>query len=241
MRGVQVVNNFFSRWSQRKLDGDNPDSAVSQDTSNFQDESDKVNAEDKNLAADGVGTDKLATESVETTTSDENLSETEYLNDTSLEEVVEETSLAQLLASGAEAGAKKAAMRKLFLSGEFSEVDRLNDYDHDYSSVKSLTTEAASKLRNWVNEKLEEDEIAESERADANKELVSDKESDSNDKLASNAEEDNTEEESLKEVDQEASNLEKSVEPLDQEASIEVSHAGAPDVDVPKSHVLDNQ
>lgn len=219
MRGVQVVNNFFSRWSQRKLDGDNPDSAVSQDTSNFQGESDKVNAEAENLAADGVGTDKLDTESVETTTPDENLSE---------------TSLAQLLASGAEAGAKKAAMRKLFLSGEFSEVDRLNDYDHDYSSVKSLTTEAASKLRNWVNEKLEEDEIAESERADANKEPVSNKESDFNDKLASNAAEDNTEEESLKEVDQEASNLEKSVEPHDQEASIEVSDAGAPDVDVPK-------
>lgn len=192
MRGVQVVNNFFSRWSQRKLDGDNPDSAVSQDTSNFQGESSKVNAESENLAADGVGTDKLDIESVETTTSDESLSETELLNDAPLEEVAQETSLAQLLVSGAEAGAKKAAMRKLFLSGEFSEVDRLNDYDHDYSSVKSLSTEAASKLRNWVNEKLEEDE--------AEEEIV---EADSNESCASSSEVNNSDGEEQKENTQE--------------------------------------
>ncbi|NOH96330.1 DUF3306 domain-containing protein [Vibrio sp. 99-70-13A1] len=187
-----MVNNFFSRWSQRKLDGDNPDSAVSQDTSNFQGESSKVNAESENLAADGVGTDKLDIESVETTTSDESLSETELLNDAPLEEVAQETSLAQLLVSGAEAGAKKAAMRKLFLSGEFSEVDRLNDYDHDYSSVKSLSTEAASKLRNWVNEKLEEDE--------AEEEIV---EADSNESCASSSEVNNSDGEEQKENTQE--------------------------------------
>ncbi|TNF10743.1 MAG: DUF3306 domain-containing protein, partial [Vibrionaceae bacterium] len=46
---------------------------------------------------------------------------------------------------------KKAALRKLFLSGEFSEVDRLNDYDHDYTAVKSLSAEVAQGLRDWMN------------------------------------------------------------------------------------------
>ena len=252
MRGVQVANNFFSRWSQRKLDGDQSDSAVSQNESNLQDESIKVNSGAENLTVDGLGADKLDTDRLKTESLDtksveaENLeaatpesqSEADHLDNTPVEEVDEDASLAQLLASGAEAGAKKAAMRKLFLSGEFSEVDRLNDYDHDYSSVKSLTTEAASKLRNWVNEKLEEDEIEELEGADSDKERVSNKDSDSNETLASNIE-DNTEGESLKEVDQDALNLEKNVEPHDKEAITETSYTGTPDA--PISHALDNQ
>lgn len=62
-----------------------------------------------------------------------------------------DTSVASLLASQAEAAVKKAALRQLFLSGEFSEIDGLNDYDHDYKAVKSLSSEVAEKLRDWMN------------------------------------------------------------------------------------------
>lgn len=77
--------------------------------------------------------------------------------DNELEQDSEETSVAALLVSEAESAVKKAALRKLFLSGEFSEVDRLNDYDHDYKAVKSLSTDVAAKLREWVNQDDEQE------------------------------------------------------------------------------------
>ncbi|UPQ86750.1 DUF3306 domain-containing protein [Vibrio sinaloensis] len=64
----------------------------------------------------------------------------------------ESSSVASLLVSEAEASVKKAALRKLFLSGQFSEIDGLNDYDHDYKAVKSLSSEVAEKLRDWMNQ-----------------------------------------------------------------------------------------
>ncbi len=70
----------------------------------------------------------------------------------------EDESIASLLVSEAAKETKKAALRKLFLSGEFSEVDRLNDYDHDYSAVKPLASEVAQKLRDWLTETNEESE-----------------------------------------------------------------------------------
>ncbi|NRF16191.1 DUF3306 domain-containing protein [Vibrio coralliilyticus] len=78
--------------------------------------------------------------------------------DITLEQDSEETSVAALLVSEAESAVKKAALRKLFLSGEFSEVDRLNDYDHDYKAVKSLSTDVAAKLREWVNQDHEQEQ-----------------------------------------------------------------------------------
>ncbi|MDN3684796.1 DUF3306 domain-containing protein [Vibrio sinaloensis] len=74
------------------------------------------------------------------------------------QDIENEPSVASLLASEVESSVKKAALRKLFLSGEFSEVDRLNDYDHDYQSVKSLSSEVAGKLRDWLNQEESETE-----------------------------------------------------------------------------------
>jgi hypothetical protein len=65
--------------------------------------------------------------------------------------------VASLLSSEVESAVKKAALRKLFLSGQFSEIDGLNDYDHDYKSVKSLSSEVASQLRDWINSKEQEE------------------------------------------------------------------------------------
>ena len=62
------------------------------------------------------------------------------------------TSVSSLLVSEVGSSVKKAALRKLFLSGEFSDIDRLNDYDHDYQSVKSLSDDVVIKLRDWMNQ-----------------------------------------------------------------------------------------
>lgn len=129
-----MATNFLSRWSQRKLD---------------------------------VGSDK-AEESVETNESaqvSEAESHVEKPHETptddaqNLSDGSDDQSVATLLASQVESSVKKAALRKLFLSGEFSEVDRLNDYDHDYQSVKSLSSEVASKLRDWVNDESEDKDM----------------------------------------------------------------------------------
>ncbi|KAA3492957.1 DUF3306 domain-containing protein [Vibrio mimicus] len=64
----------------------------------------------------------------------------------------EEPSVASLLVSGASQELKKAALRKLFLSGEFSEVCMLDDYNTDFSNTATLTTEIAQTLRQWWKE-----------------------------------------------------------------------------------------
>ncbi|KJY70912.1 hypothetical protein TW78_15735 [Vibrio coralliilyticus] len=120
-----MASSFISRWSKRKLDGEQE-----QSTSFSELPSEEVVEQ---AEGDGGSTDNA------------------------LEQDSEETSVAALLVSEAESAAKKAALRKLFLSGEFSEVDRLNDYDHDYKAVKSLSTDVAAKLREWVNQDDEQE------------------------------------------------------------------------------------
>lgn len=130
-----METSFISRWSKRKLDGeieDNVETEVPSQSSHAS-EADANTDESRNVTLDNDG------------------------EEDSEQKTGEETSVAALLASEAESAIKKAALRKLFLSGEFSEVDRLNDYDHDYKSVKSLSSEVAAKLRDWMNQSEEED------------------------------------------------------------------------------------
>ncbi|GAB7220333.1 DUF3306 domain-containing protein [Vibrio comitans] len=89
--------------------------------------------------------------------------------DTEVTEVTEVTeeqkkgnAMSALLASDAAPELKKRALRSLFLSGQFSEVDELNDYNQDFSQMKSLSADVASKLRHWTHEKVEQlEELAE--------------------------------------------------------------------------------
>jgi len=120
-----VASSFISRWSKRKLDGE----------------------QDQNASLSELPSEEV----VEQTEGDDGSTDNE------LEQDSEETSVAALLVSEAESAVKKAALRKLFLSGEFSEIDRLNDYDHDYKAVKSLSTDVAAKLREWVNQDDEQE------------------------------------------------------------------------------------
>ncbi|KOE80794.1 hypothetical protein ACS86_15375 [Vibrio alginolyticus] len=86
-----------------------------------------------------------------------------------------ENSIATLLTSTAEASVKKAALRQLFLNGDFSEIDMLDDYNQDFNQVSNLSTEAVAKLRDWMNEENEEtneENIADTENAAERDEII---------------------------------------------------------------------
>ncbi|MEG7596123.1 DUF3306 domain-containing protein [Vibrio cholerae] len=129
---VATENTFFSRWSQRKLTA----------------ESDQLLDTQKSLDSQPVQEEPIESESAVETESG--------LESHSLEQPHsaenEEPSVASLLVSDASQELKKAALRKLFLSGEFSEVCMLDDYNADFSNTATLTTEVAQTLRQWWKE-----------------------------------------------------------------------------------------
>ncbi|HGS4451730.1 TPA: DUF3306 domain-containing protein [Vibrio cholerae] len=129
---VATENTFFSRWSQLKLTA----------------ESDQLLDTQKSLDSQPVQEEPIESESAVETESG--------LESHSLEQPHsaenEEPSVASLLVSDASQELKKAALRKLFLSGEFSEVCMLDDYNADYSNTATLTTQVAQTLRQWCNE-----------------------------------------------------------------------------------------
>ncbi len=137
-------NTFFSRWSQRKLTA----------------ESDQALDTTKNLNSEPVQAEPIANQSSVETKS--GLVSDEVVQPHSAEN--EEPSVASLLVSDASQELKKAALRKLFLSGEFSEVCMLDDYNADYSNTATLTTQVAQTLRQWCNE-LETTPEVQSEQA----------------------------------------------------------------------------
>ncbi|WP_217526649.1 DUF3306 domain-containing protein [Vibrio cholerae] len=123
---------FFSRWSQRKLTA----------------ESDQALDTTKSLNSEPVQAEPITNQSSVDTKS--GLVSDEVVQPHSAEN--EEPSVASLLISDASQELKKAALRKLFLSGEFSEVCMLDDYNADYSNTATLTTQVAQTLRQWCNE-----------------------------------------------------------------------------------------
>ncbi|WP_114808524.1 DUF3306 domain-containing protein [Vibrio cholerae] len=141
---VATENRFFSRWSQRKLTA----------------ESDQLLDTQKSFDSQPVQEEPIESESAVETESG--------LESHSLEQPHsaenEEPSVASLLLSDASQELKKAALRKLFLSGEFSEVCMLDDYNADYSNTATLTTQVAQTLRQWCNE-LETTTEVQSEQA----------------------------------------------------------------------------
>ncbi len=129
---MATENRFFSRWAQRKLTA----------------ESDQLLDTQKSFDSQPVQEEPIESESAVETESG--------LESHSLEQphsaANEEPSVASLLVSDASQELKKAALRKLFLSGEFSEVCMLDDYNADYSNTATLTTQVAQTLRQWCNE-----------------------------------------------------------------------------------------
>ncbi|EOG7662464.1 DUF3306 domain-containing protein [Vibrio cholerae] len=142
---VATENTFFSRWSQRKLTA----------------ESDQLLDTQKSLDSQPVQEEPIESESAVETESG--------LESHSLEQPHsaenEEPSVASLLVSDASQELKKEALRKLFLSGEFSEVCMLDDYNADYSNTATLTTQVAQTLRQWCNELETTPEVQSAEQA----------------------------------------------------------------------------
>ncbi|MDC5821775.1 DUF3306 domain-containing protein [Vibrio europaeus] len=132
-----MATSFFNRWSKKKLEGE----SASQDEPCVNIELDVVETESE-TAGELEAAIEPSSQEVEATEQPETNKP--------------ETNIASLLASEAESAVKKAALRKLFLSGQFSEVDGLNDYDHDYKAVRSLSSDVAEKLRDWMQSDEEE-------------------------------------------------------------------------------------
>ncbi|AEA78552.1 hypothetical protein VCLMA_A1315 [Vibrio cholerae LMA3984-4] len=125
-------NTFFSRWSQRKLTAESEQALDTTKSLN----SEPAQAESIANQSSVDTKSGLVSDALEQPHSAEN----------------EEPSVASLLVSDASQELKKAALRKLFLSGQFSEVCMLDDYNADYSNTATLTTQVAQTLRQWCNE-----------------------------------------------------------------------------------------
>lgn len=131
---MATEKTFFSRWSQRKL-ATEPEQEPQLDPP-------------ESLASEPLQVQQLAGESSVETESGLESNAVEQPHSAENEELC----VASLLVSGASQELKKAALRKLFLSGEFSEVCMLDDYNADYSNTATLTTEVAQTLRQWWKE-----------------------------------------------------------------------------------------
>lgn len=142
---MATEKTFFSRWSQRKLTAESDQALDTTKSLN----SEPVQAEPITNQSSVETKSGLVSDAVEQPHSAEN----------------EEPSVASLLVSGASQELKKAALRKLFLSGEFSEVCMLDDYNADYSNTATLTTQVAQTLRQWCNELETTPEVKSAEQA----------------------------------------------------------------------------
>ena len=163
-----MATNFFSRWSQRKLDDSADQAEQALETEQTLEE---VQVAPSEAPTSETSSDALSSADVETSESLENAPDTEIeATKDGATEASEDLSVAQLLVSEASESVKKAALRKLFLSEEFNVRDGLDDYDDDYSNLKSLSEDVAETLRDWVKDKTEEDTAEESSQDIENKE-----------------------------------------------------------------------
>ncbi|MEZ9953689.1 DUF3306 domain-containing protein [Vibrio splendidus] len=159
-----MATNFFSRWSQRKLDESNDEPLEVEQTLEAteltsSDSSSEVSPADLSSEMEVAAPQSLESDALET-------NEEVHASDVQdpAPEATEDLSVAQLLVSEASESVKKAALRKLFLSEEFNVRDGLDDYDDDYSNLKSLSEGVAETLRDWVKDKTEEETTLEEEQ-----------------------------------------------------------------------------
>ncbi len=139
-----MATSFLSRWSKRKLEESSQHDEEITPIAETEQSEDCVTA----LSNADESSDALNVNEV---------SQAPDINANVETEKPEEMSVAQLLVSEASESVKKAALRKMFLSEEFNVRDGLDDYDDDYSNLKSLSKDVAETLRDWVKEKVEEE------------------------------------------------------------------------------------
>jgi hypothetical protein len=141
-----MATSFFSRWSKRKLE----------ETTTEPTDAKVVGSVESTEPETAQAHEELSTEA-QTLATEASATETESQQTSSETTDPEEMSVAQLLVSEASESVKKAALRKMFLSEEFNVRDGLDDYDDDYSNLKSLSEGVAETLRDWVKEKTEQE------------------------------------------------------------------------------------
>lgn len=142
-----MVTSFISRWSKRKLD-EKAHELIKTDNQ-------PVTEDQPIRLSDEEVTEQSPSIKAEETSTDNDIQTVDN------GEAPEEMSIANLLTSEVEQSVKKAALRKLFLSEEFNVRDGLDDYDDDYSNLKSLSQSVAETLRDWVKEQPEEEQETE--------------------------------------------------------------------------------
>lgn len=165
-----MATNFFSRWSQRKLDESTDEALEVEQTqeatelTSSDSSSSEISSADLSSEMEAAAPQSLDSDPLET-------NEEVHAADVQdpAPEATEDLSVAQLLVSEASESVKKAALRKLFLSEEFNVRDGLDDYDDDYSNLKSLSEGVAETLRDWVKDKTEEDTTPEEAQVINNK------------------------------------------------------------------------
>lgn len=165
-----MATNFFSRWSQRKLDESTDEALEVEQTleapelTSSDSSSSEISPADLSSEMEAAAPQSLDSDALET-------NEEVHAADVQdpAPEATEDLSVAQLLVSEASESVKKAALRKLFLSEEFNVRDGLDDYDDDYSNLKSLSEGVAETLRDWVKDKTEEETTPEEEQVIDNK------------------------------------------------------------------------
>jgi len=161
-----MATNFFSRWSQRKLN----------ESTDGPFEAEQTLEELELTSSDSASSDLPSTDFSASIKAHQSLESDEEAHavdsqDTASEST-EDLSVAQLLVSEASESVKKTALRKLFLSEEFNVRDGLDDYDDDYSNLKTLSEGVAETLRDWVKDKTEEDTVNESDQVADNEEEI---------------------------------------------------------------------
>ncbi|MEZ8647775.1 DUF3306 domain-containing protein [Vibrio splendidus] len=159
-----MATNFFSRWSQRKLDESTDEPLEVEQTLEATELTSSDSSSEVSLEMEAAAPQSLESDALET-------NEEVHASDVQdpAPEATEDLSVAQLLVSEASESVKKAALRKLFLSEEFNVRDGLDDYDDDYSNLKSLSEGVAETLRDWVKDKTEEETTPEEEQVINNK------------------------------------------------------------------------
>ncbi|MFA0389650.1 DUF3306 domain-containing protein [Vibrio splendidus] len=154
-----MATNFFSRWSQRKLDESTDEPLEAPALTSSDSSSSEISPADLSSEMEAAAPQSLEGDALET-----NEEVHAYDVQDPAPEATEDLSVAQLLVSEASESVKKAALRKLFLSEEFNVRDGLDDYDDDYSNLKSLSEGVAETLRDWVKDKTEEETTLEEEQ-----------------------------------------------------------------------------
>ncbi|SHE94009.1 Protein of unknown function [Modicisalibacter ilicicola DSM 19980] len=138
----------FERWSRRKRGLDAADDTRPEEgTLGMLDEGSEETSEDNSAPSDVSGASPG--EPIEEGSLDAELPDPETLEPGS--------DLAAFLQAGVSPELKRRALRRMFMAQDYNVRDGLDDYDHDFTQMRKLSSETSARLRRWVHELVEDD------------------------------------------------------------------------------------